>query len=337
MNIKAYAAHAKGQPLVPFEFDPGPLGDEEVEIKVRYCGICHSDLSMVDNEWGQTTYPMVPGHEVVGEIIAVGSHAKKVHVGDVVGLGWQAGSCSACRQCLGGDQNLCAHSEATMIGRYGGYADRVRCHWQFAIPIPAGIDLSKAGPLFCGGITVFNPILEFDVLPTHRVGVVGIGGLGHLALQFLNKWGCEVIAFTSSEGKREEALRLGAHRTVNSRNANEIASLAGSLDFIISTVNVSLDWKSLLAALAPKGRLHFVGAVMEPVPISIFDLIGGEKSISASPIGSIVTIEKMLDFCARHSVAPIIETFPMSRVNEALDHLRSGNARYRIVLENDAK
>jgi uncharacterized zinc-type alcohol dehydrogenase-like protein len=202
-------------------------------------------------------------------------------------------------------------------------------------PVPVGLDPAKAGPLFCGGITVFNPIVQFGVRPTDRVGVVGIGGLGHMALKFLRAWGCEVTAFTSSESKRDEALTLGAHHVVNSRDSAQLAKIAGSLDFILSTVNVTLDWQSLIAALAPRGRLHTAGAVAEPIALAAFPLIAGQKSLSGSPVGSPSTVETMLDFAARHHVEPTTEFFPMSRVNEALDHLKSGKARYRIVLEND--
>ena len=334
-KFKAYAATAKGQPLVPFEFDPGPLGAEQVEIKVDYCGICHSDLSMLDNGWGLTGYPIVPGHEVAGTVVAVGHQVKRVKVGDRVGLGWFSGSCMACPQCIAGDHNLCATAEQTIVGRHGGFADRVRCHWLWASPLPSAVETVKAGPLLCGGVTVFNPIVQCGVQPTQRAGVVGIGGLGHMALQFLNKWGCEVVAFTSSDSKREEALKLGAHQTVNSRNSAELEKLAGSLDFILVTVNVPLDWTTIVNALKPKGRLHMVGAVLEPIPVSAFSLIMGQKGISGSPLGSPSTTGAMLEFCARHGIAPMVEKFPLSRVNEALEHLRAGKARYRIVLEND--
>ena len=222
-----------------------------------------------------------------------------------------------------------------MVGRYGGFADRVRCHWLWASPIPTAVETAQAGPLFCGGITVFNPVVQCNVQPTQRVGVIGIGGLGHMALQFLNKWGCEVMAFTSSDAKRQDALKFGAHDTVSSRDSAQMQKLAGSLDFILVTANVTLDWAAILNTLAPKGRLHVVGAVPEPIPVPAFTLLAGQKTISGSPLGSPATTAKMLAFCARHGIAPTIEKFPMSRVNEALDHLRAGKARYRIVLEND--
>ena len=334
-RIRAYAKLAKDQPLKPFDYEPGPLGAEQVEIAVSHCGICHSDLSMLENEWGFTKYPIVAGHEVAGVITAMGAQVKGRRVGQRVGLGWSSGSCMHCAQCMSGNQNLCAEGEGTIVGRHGGFADRVRSHWSWAIPLPDKLDLASAGPLLCGGSTVFNPLVQFRVKPTDRVGVIGIGGLGHMALSFFNKWGCEVTAFTSSDSKHAEALRLGAHHVVNSRDSAALKRIAGSFDFILSTVNVPLDWPAIMAALGPKGRLHVVGVVLEPIPVSAFTLLGGQKSVSGSPVGSPSTTATMLDFCVRHGIAPVIETFPMSRVNDALEHLRAGKARYRIVLEND--
>lgn len=334
-TFHAYAAPAARKPLEPFEFDAGPIGSEQVEIAVTHCGICHSDLSMLHNEWGMSRYPLVAGHEAVGRITALGENVQGLQIGQTIGIGWFAGSCMRCPQCMSGDHNLCATSEQTIVGRHGGFADRLRCHWSWAIPLPDKLDASKAGPLFCGGITVFNPIIQAGVKPTDRVGVIGIGGLGHMALQFLNKWGCEVHAFTSSDSKAEEARRLGAHHVVNSRDSAQMKKISGSLDFVLSTVNVPLDWESVMGTLAPRGHLHIVGAVLEPIPVGAFTLIGGQKSISGSPLGSPATVAKMLDFCARHDIAPVTEPFPMSRVNDALEHLESGKARYRIVLESD--
>ena len=336
-RFHAYAAESKGAPLKVIEFDPGELHSEQVEIAVDYCGVCHSDLSMLDNEWGFTAYPFVPGHEIVGTIVAAGPQVKNLKVGQRVGMGWFSGSCMSCQQCLSGNHNLCPTAEQTIIQRHGGFANRVRSHWVWVSPLSDALDVSKVGPLFCGGITVFNPIVEFGVKPTDRVGVIGIGGLGHMALNFLHHWGCEVVAFTSSDSKREEALRLGANRVVNSRDGSQLASIAGSLNFILSTVNASLDWDAYFKVLAPKGKLHTVGVVSEPIPVPAFTLIAGQKSLSGSPLGSPATIQTMLQFCARHKIEPITEKFPMSKVNEAIAHLRAGKARYRIVLENDLK
>ena len=334
-TFQAYAAFTQSAKLQPFEYNPGPLRDEQVEIQVEYCGICHSDLSMLDNEWGQSTYPLVPGHEVAGRIAAMGAKVKGLKVGQRVGLGWFSESCMACGQCLSGNHNLCATAEQTIVSRHGGFANRVRSHWAWAVPLPEALDSQKSGPLFCGGITVFNPILQCRVQPTERAGVIGIGGLGHMALQFLNKWGCEVTAFTSSDSKRDEAVKFGAHQVINSRDAGQLKKIAGSLDFILCTANVSLPWDAIIGSLKPHGRLHVVGAVLEPIPVSAFSLITGSKSISGSPLGSPFNTSNMLDFCARHQITPMTEVFPMSKVNEALDHLRAGKARYRIVLQND--
>jgi alcohol/geraniol dehydrogenase (NADP+) len=333
-TFHGWAARSAGAPLELIEYDAGPLRPEQVQVRVESCGICHSDLSMLHNDWGNSTFPLVPGHEVIGVVEAAGPEAKGLAVGDRVGLGWFSGSCLACPSCLSGRHQLCGSPEQIIVGRHGGFADRVRANWEWAVKLPAALDPSSAGPLFCGGITVFAPILDFGVKPTDRVGVVGIGGLGHLALQFLNKWGCEVTAFTSSESKADEARALGAHHVVASRDKAAITRLGGSLDFILVTANVALDWDAYIAALAPDGRLHFVGAVLEPVPVAAFSLIGGRKSISGSPLGSPATVATMLEFCARHRIAPVTEAFPMHDVNAALDRLRAGKARHRIVLKN---
>ena len=331
--IKAYAAQKPGDKLQPFEYAPPPLGPEEVDVDVEYCGICHSDLSMIDNAWGMSSYPLVAGHEVAGRIAAVGPAVKHLNVGQTVGVGWYSGSCNVCPQCVAGAQNLCSSAEQTIVGRHGGFAERVRCRAGWALPLPAALDPRHAGPLFCGGITVFGPLCEFDVRPTDRVGVVGIGGLGHMALRFLRAWGCDVTAFSSNPKKAADALELGAHHYVSSTDAAALEKIRGTLDFILVTTNVPLDWGAYLGALGPKGRLHFVGAVPEPISFHVMQALGKRASISASPLGNPATAAKMLEFCARHKIAPTIETFPMARINDALDHLRAGKARYRIVLE----
>jgi uncharacterized zinc-type alcohol dehydrogenase-like protein len=332
-SITGWAASAAGQPLKLATFDVGGLGAEEVEVAVDYCGICHSDLSMINNEWGNARYPFIPGHEVVGRVVALGAQAKGLSIGQRVGIGWTADSCMHCRQCLSGDHNLCAQSVATIGGHHGGFADRLRAHWAWTIPLPDGIDLASAGPLLCGGITVLKPFLAYDIKPTARVGVVGIGGLGHMAVKFAAAWGCEVTAFTSTVAKADEARGFGAHHVVASRDSAAIEAIAGSLDLLLVTVNVAMDWNALLNTLAPKGRMHVVGAVLEPIPVPAFSLIGKQREVSGSPTGSPVDIARMLEFAARHDIRPQVEMFPMSRVNEALQHLADGKARYRIVLQ----
>lgn len=331
-TVHAYAAtEAKGA-LKPFEYDLGPIGPEAVDIAVTSCGICHSDLSMLEDAWGMTQYPFVPGHEVIGTVSAVGDLVSHLAVGDRVGLGWHAGYCMTCDQCLSGHHNLCSTAEPTIAGRHGGFADRVRAHSASVAKLPDELDAKTAGPLLCGGMAVFNPLVQLDISPTGSIGVIGIGGLGHLALKFARAWGCQVTAFTSPD-KQDEALTLGAHDTLNSRDPAAVKAASGRFDLILSTVNVKLDWNSYLGLLKPRGRLHMLGAVTEPLDLNVIPMMFNQLSVSASPVGSPATIRKMLNFAARHGIAPVTEHFPMRRVNDAMDHLRSGKARFRIVLD----
>ncbi len=281
-----------------------------------------------------TQYPLVPGHEIVGEVVAAGTAVKNVKVGDKVGLGWFSASCMSCQQCMDGSHHLCFQKESTIAGRHGGFADYVRGHWSWAIPLPDAIDMSKAGPLLCGGITVFSPIVSTGVKPTDKVGVIGIGGLGHIAIKFLKHWGCEVIAFSSNPDKKAQILEMGAHQVIDSTSREDLKKVAKQLNFILNTTNVSLDWNAYLAALAPKGKLHTVGAVPEPMAIPAFSLIGGDKSVEGSALGSPALNRTMLEFCVRHNIYPTVEEFPMEKVNEALQHLKDGKARFRVVLKN---
>lgn len=331
--ISAYAAMNPGGELQPFEFDPGQLKNTDVEIDVEYCGVCHSDISMLNNEWGMTQYPFVPGHEIAGTVAAVGDRVTHLKVGDRVGLGWHSDYCHTCHSCLDGDHNLCSSAQGTIVGRHGGFADKIRADATSVVKLPDSLSSDIAGPLFCGGITVFNPLVQFDVSPMAKVAVIGIGGLGHMALQFLNAWGCEVTAFTSSPAKEQEALDLGAHHTLNSRDSKALAQAAGQFDLILSTVNVSLDWASYINTLKAKGRLHFVGAVLEPVAFGAMSLIMAQRSISGSPVGAPAVIAEMLEFAALHKIKPQVEMFDMADVNKALERLENGSPRYRVVLK----
>jgi uncharacterized zinc-type alcohol dehydrogenase-like protein len=315
-------------------FDLGPLGAEDVEVAVEHCGLCHSDVSVLNNEWGVSQFPAILGHEVSGRVTGIGPNTKGITVGQRVGVGWFSGSDMHCRQCMSGNHHLCAKAQPTIIGHRGGFATHVRAHWAWTIPLPEALDSAEAGPLLCGGITVFSPLAMY-AKPIDRVGIIGIGGLGHMAVKFAAAYGCDVTAFTSSESKFDEAKGFGAHHVLSSRDSTAIRKLAGSFDLLICTVNVSLDWDAMIAALAPSGRLHVVGAVPQPIPVSAFALILQQRSVSGSPTGSPVAIASMLDFAARHNVAPQTEHFPMSRINEAFARLESGKARYRIVLDAD--
>ena len=333
-GYRAWVARAPKQPLVYESIDLGPLGDEEVEVEVEHCGLCHSDLSVLNNDWGISTYPAILGHEVVGRITAVGPDAKGLMLGQRVGVGWFSGSDMHCRHCMSGNHHLCPQRQPTIVGHRGGFATHVRAQWAWAIPLPEGLRAADAGPLLCGGVTVFAPLL-MHAKPTGRVGIVGIGGLGHLAVKFAAAYGCEVTAFTSSKGKFDEARGFGAHHVVSSRDSAAIGKLAGGFDLLITTVNVELDWDAIIAALAPNGRLHVVGVVPNPIPVTAFSLIGQQRAVSGSLTGSPIDISTMLDFAARHSIAPQTEHLPMSQINEAFARIRSGKARYRIVLDAD--
>ena len=330
----AWIAKAPKQPMVLETFDLGPIGSEEVEVAVESCGLCHSDLSIFNNDWGISRYPAILGHEVTGRVTAVGPNTKRIKVGQRVGVGWNSGSCMYCRQCMSGSHHLCPEVQPTIVGHRGGFASHIRSHWAWTFPLPENLNFAEAGPLLCGGVTVFAPIAMY-AKPTSRVAIIGIGGLGHMAVKFAAAYGCHVTALTSSEKTFDEARTLGANEAASTRDATTIKKLAGSFDLVISTVNVKLDWDAIIGTLAPNGRLHAVGAVLEPIPVSVFSLMMQQRGLSSSPCGSPVITETMLDFAARHDIAPVTEHLPMSKINEAFARLEAGKAHYRIVLDAD--
>jgi len=332
--IKGFAAHAAGAELLPFKYDPGPLKDDEVEIGISHCGVCHSDLHLIANDWGISQYPFIPGHEIVGKVAGVGPEVKRLEVGQRVGVGWQANSCGLCEWCSRGMENLCATSEATCVRRNGGYADSVRVNARFAIPIPEVLTSEHTAPLLCGGVTVYNPLRTHGVNPSSRVGVVGIGGLGHMAVQFARVFGAEVTAFSTSAGKEKEAKALGAHHFVNTRESRAMREVAESFDFILTTINADQDWMSYIQALRPTGTLCFVGVPPSPVSVQAFPLVAGVRTITGSPIGSPHMLREMLDVAARHGVKAQIESFPMAKANDAIEKVKKNKVRYRAVLAN---
>lgn len=336
-TIKSYAVKEKGADLVLWEYDAGALLPEDVEVKVDYCGICHSDLSMIDNEWGISQYPLVAGHEVIGRVVALGSTAanKGLKIGQKVGIGWTARSCGHCDACISGSHVNCHEGAISTIQNRGGFAEKLRADWRWVIPLPDSIDIETAGPLLCGGITVFKPLLMHHITASSRVGVIGIGGLGHIAIKLLRAMGAEVTAFSSNPAKEQEVLAMGADRVVNSRDTKALAALAGQFDLIINTVNVSLAWQPYFDALATGGNFHTVGVVLQPIPVSSVTLIGGDRSVSGSATGSPHELRKLMKLACRCHVMPITEQFPMSKINEALQHVRDGKARYRVVLKAD--
>jgi alcohol/geraniol dehydrogenase (NADP+) len=333
-EIHGLGVHAAGAQLLPYKYDPGVLHADEVEIKISHCGVCFSDVHLIDNDWGMSRYPFIPGHEIIGAVVAVGSAVKSLAVGDRVGVGWQADSCGICEWCRQGDEHLCAKSQPTCVGRNGGFADKIRVNWRFAIPVPAALDSEHAAPLLCGGITVYSPLRNHGVRPSSRVGVIGIGGLGHLGIQFAKAFGAEVTAFSTSKDKEDEAKALGAHQFVNTRDAGALKKVAGSFDLLLSTVSADQDWQAYVAALRPKGMLCIVGASPSPIQVGAFSLIGGQKAISGSPTGSPRDLFEMLDVAARHGVKAITERFAMAKANDAVAKVKKSQVRYRAVLAN---
>jgi len=333
-QIEGLAAHAAGAELLPYRYDPGELGVSEVEISISHCGVSHSDLHLIANDWGISQYPFIPGHEIIGTVAALGAEVRNFEIGQRVGLGWQSNSCGVCEWCTAGEENLCALSEGTCVHRSGGYADRVRANSRFVVPIPEALASEQAAPLLCGGITVYHPLRIHGVNPSSRVGVAGIGGLGHLAIQFARAFGAEVFAFSTSVAKEEDARAFGAHHFINSRETKAMKEVAGALDLLLTTVNADQDWSAFLATLRPRGTLWFAGIPPSPVAAHAFPLISGLRTIGGSPIGPPVRIREMLDVAARHGVKATTERFPMAKANEAIDKVKKGKVRYRAVLAN---
>lgn len=333
-QFQGLAAHAAGAELLPYRYDPGALRASDVEIAITHCGVCHSDLHLIANDWGISQYPFIPGHEIIGTIAEVGAEVNHLAIGQRVGLGWQASSCGHCEWCVSGQENLCPEAEATCVHRNGGYADRVRANARFVVAIPGGLTSEQAAPLLCAGITVYNPLRINGINPSSRVGVVGIGGLGHLAIQFARAFGAQVTAFSTSPAKEEEARSFGAHQFINSLESKAMKDAAGTQDFILTTVNADQDWGAYLQTLRPSGVLWFLGVPPKPVSVSAFQLISGQRAIGGSPVGSPARLREMLDVAARHGVKAATELFPMAKANEAIEKVKKSKVRYRAVLAN---
>jgi uncharacterized zinc-type alcohol dehydrogenase-like protein len=333
-EIHGLAVHAAGAELLSYKYDAGELQPHEVEIKISHCGVCHSDVNLIDNDWGISKYPFIPGHEIVGTVVALGSEVKDRAMGERVGVGWQADSCGICEWCRQGDEHLCAKSQPTCVGRNGGFAEKIRVNSRFAIPVPEALESENAAPLLCGGITVYSPLRNHGVRPSSRVGVIGIGGLGHLGVQFAKAFGAEVTAFSTSKDKEAEALALGAHHFVNTRDTGALKKMAGSFDFLLSTVSADQDWQAYVNALRPKGMFCVVGPAPSPMQVQTFSLIAGQKAISGSPTGSPRDLFEMLDVAARHGVKATTEKFAMAKANDAVAKVKKNQVRYRAVLAN---
>jgi uncharacterized zinc-type alcohol dehydrogenase-like protein len=328
---QAWAAKDVGNPLEPWSYEMGDPGSREVVIRVVTCGICHSDLHAIDNDWQMSEYPLVPGHEVVGVVEEVGSEVTHLRTGQRVGVGWLQNACLHCHECLHGNENLCSEGEALIFDGYGGFADYVKVDSHFAFPLPDGISDESAGPLLCGGITVFSGLREAGMTSGQRIGVIGVGGLGHMAVQFASKLGNRVTVFTTSDDKARFASELGAHEAivVDGRTPPKLES---RFDIILSTAPADLDWNAYLQLLASDGTLNFVGVPPSNVEFPIFSLLPKRRRVMASPTGGRADIVDMLKVANDFEIAPVTETFPMKEVNRAIEKVRKNQVRYRAVV-----
>ncbi|MCC5829634.1 MAG: NAD(P)-dependent alcohol dehydrogenase [Phycisphaeraceae bacterium] len=334
MKTTAYAAAGPGQPLEPCRIELEPLRPDQIRIEVTHCGVCHSDLHMLKDDWGMSKFPLVAGHEVVGNVIEVGDKVERLKRGQRVGVGWQSGCCGGCECCQAGDEHFCPSMESTCVHRHGGFAHHVQVQDRLAIPLPESLDSATAAPLLCSGITIYNPLIEADVKRNTRVGIMGIGGLGHLGLQFAHAMGARTIAISSSPHKAREARDFGASEFVLSTDLAQMKSLRGSLDLLLSTIMVDWDWAGLLGLLRPRGRLWLLGPPPSPLTIPAFALIGGQRSVTGSPIGSPGRIVQMLEFAMHHGISPAIEPVPFDRINQAIERAGQGKVRYQTVLHH---
>lgn len=336
MKVHAYAAHRAGAPPEPYEYDAGPLGALEVDVRVTHCGVCYSDIGRIDDEFGGSTFPLVAGHEAVGIVEAIGEEvdSERMPIGGRVGVGAISGSCFRCAWCVSGQQQHCPQRDDTLLrGDRGGFAHHVRASdWRHAHPIPDAIPSEQAAPLLCAGATVFSPMVRRGVRPTDRVAVVGIGGLGHLAVQFFAAWGCDVTAISSTRAKEGDARRFGANQVIGSAEPGALAAARNTFDFVLSTVSADLPWDEYLSILRPGGMLCVVGLPEHPMTFSALSLLPEEKVIAGGIPGSAVDTARMLEFAARHGVRPQVENYPVADIGIALERVREGRARYRAVL-----
>jgi uncharacterized zinc-type alcohol dehydrogenase-like protein len=318
--------------------------EHDVQIEILFCGICHSDLHQVRNEWSgvmPTVYPCVPGHEIVGRVTRIGSAVTMFKVGDLASVGCLVDSDGTCPECKAGLEQFCPNATFTYnapekhIGgvTYGGYSDSVVVNERFVLHVPENLDLAGAAPLLCAGITTYSPMRHWGVTAGKKVGVVGLGGLGHMGVKFAHALGAHTVVFTTSPSKKEDALRLGADEVVLSKDANEMARHAGSFDFILDAVAAQHDINAYLNLLRRDGNLTLVGAPEQPLPVSAFGLIMGRRSLSGSPIGGIAETQEMLDFCGRHNITADVEVVPIQKVNEAYERLLKSDVKYRFSID----
>ncbi|OIP71424.1 MAG: hydroxyacid dehydrogenase [Oscillatoriales cyanobacterium CG2_30_40_61] len=343
-NTKAYSAASATSPLSYSAIARRNPTEHDVQIEILFCGICHSDIHFVRNEWSSTmptTYPIVPGHEIVGRVTQVGSAVTKYQPGDLAGVGCLVDSDGTCPNCQASLEQFCPNLTLTFnspdkhLGgvTYGGYSDSIVVDERFVVRVPANLDLSGVAPLLCAGITTYSPLRHWGISQGKKVGIVGLGGLGHMGVKFARAFGAHVVVFTTSPNKKEDALRLGADEVVLSRNADEMQKHAGSFDFILDTVSATHDINAYLNLLTRDGNITLVGAPEKPFDISAFSLIMGRRSLSGSNIGGIAETQEMLDFCGQHNITADVEVIPIQKVNEAYERLLNSDVKYRFCID----
>ncbi len=341
MKSHGYAAHDAKSALVPFDFERREPGPKDVVVGIDFCGICHSDIHQVRNEWDNAIYPMVPGHEIVGHVTAVGAEVTKFKVGDLAGVGVMVDSCRVCENCKAEAQPYC---EKGMVGTYnaktydgeltfGGYSNNIVCDEKYTHTISPKLDLAAVAPLLCAGITTYSPLKHWKVGPSSKVGVVGLGGLGHMALKFAHSFGAHVVQFTTSAGKAEDAKRLGADEVVVTKDANAMQAHARSLDFIIDCVSAPHDMNAYLALLRLNGTLCLVGLPEVPLEIAAFSMVADRRSLSGSMIGGMEETQEMLDYCAEKGIVSDIELTTVDKLPEAYERVVKGDVKYRFVID----
>lgn len=343
-NAKAFSAASATSPLASTVIARRDLTELDVQIEILFCGVCHSDLHTVRDEWHSvmpTVYPCVPGHEIVGRVTAVGSGVTMFKVGELAAVGCLVDSDGTCPACQEGLEQFCANGTFTYnfpdkhIGgvTYGGYSDSIVVTERFAVHVPDNLDLAGAAPLLCAGITTYSPMRHWGVTKGKKVGVVGLGGLGHMGVKFAHALGAHTVVFTTSESKKEDALRLGADEVVISKDANQMAKHTGSFDFILDAVSASHDINAYISLLGRDGNITLVGAPEKPLPVAAFGLIFGRKSLSGSPIGGIAETQEMLDFCGRHNITADVEVIPIQKINEAYERMLKSDVKYRFSID----
>ncbi len=341
-NARAYGARASDAPMMPLDIKRRLATAHDVEIEILYCGVCHSDLHVVRNEWLGTTYPVVPGHEIVGRIVAVGGHVQKFKIGDKAAVGCMVDSCRECEHCREGLEQYCDNGNTltyndpdSFLGgqTYGGYSERIVVDENYVLRIPENLDLAAAAPLLCAGVTTWSPLKHWQVGPGKKVGIVGIGGLGHMGIKLAKALGAHVVVFTTSTSKFEDARRLGADEVVLSTDAQQMKSYRNTLHFVLDCVSADHNINMYMSLLQTDGVLVLVGAPEKPLPVQAFSLIPGRKSLAGSTIGSIGETQEMLDFCGAHNLTADIELISIQDINEAYERLLKGDVHYRFVID----